>query len=248
MQHPCTKARKYNRTATISTESRNEASSAAATILESIGLNAEDKHNNDLYEKTMNQIKFLNGRCIWKLGEHLNGDLTIAEKRSNVNGSYMMSLIAFDLSKTVNNVNHRGLIIKLPGQFGFSKSSCKFVYSYLTGTSRFFDINGVYSTTCQVYAGVLQGSPPNCCHLRSQPTEIAQMDEHVPEYGWGRHPTSERQQAKITVVVRSGQPNIQRERWADGRLQNQKVLKGPVPRLFPLEISDARTEDVENNV
>uniref|UniRef100_A0A1A9VNJ5 Reverse transcriptase domain-containing protein n=1 Tax=Glossina austeni TaxID=7395 RepID=A0A1A9VNJ5_GLOAU len=57
------------------------------------------------------------------------------------------SLVALNLSKAFNNVNHRGLIMKLAGQFGFSKSACKLVYSHLSGQVR-------VSTTCRVYAGV----------------------------------------------------------------------------------------------
>uniref|UniRef100_A0A1B0BFE2 Reverse transcriptase domain-containing protein n=1 Tax=Glossina palpalis gambiensis TaxID=67801 RepID=A0A1B0BFE2_9MUSC len=63
----------------------------------------------------------------------------------NANGSRMTSLVALHVSKAFNNVNHRGLIIKL--SWGFSKS----VYSHLTGRSQFVDINGVYSTICRVY-------------------------------------------------------------------------------------------------
>uniref|UniRef100_A0A1B0A431 Uncharacterized protein n=1 Tax=Glossina pallidipes TaxID=7398 RepID=A0A1B0A431_GLOPL len=53
--------------------------------LESISINPEAKHNNDLYEKIMNQIKFVKACYVvklpWNTILHLNDNKTIAEKR-----------------------------------------------------------------------------------------------------------------------------------------------------------------------
>uniref|UniRef100_A0A1A9UQU9 Uncharacterized protein n=1 Tax=Glossina austeni TaxID=7395 RepID=A0A1A9UQU9_GLOAU len=54
--------------------------------LESVGIDPEAKHNNGLYEKTMNQIKFVKGlyavKFPWKnIHEHLNDYTAIAEKQ-----------------------------------------------------------------------------------------------------------------------------------------------------------------------
>uniref|UniRef100_A0A1B0BXI4 Reverse transcriptase domain-containing protein n=1 Tax=Glossina palpalis gambiensis TaxID=67801 RepID=A0A1B0BXI4_9MUSC len=83
--------------------------------------------------------------------------------RSNVNGSRITSVVALNLSKAFNNINHQGLIMKLAGQFGFSKLVYKLVYSYLTWRYQFVDINGVYSIIYRIYGGVLQGSALGLC-------------------------------------------------------------------------------------
>lgn len=78
--------------------------------------------------------------------------------RSNVNMNKLTALISLDLSKAFNCVNYSTLIEKLGSLFGFSKSACKLVYSYLTERKQFVDINSVYSSVISLSSGVPQGS------------------------------------------------------------------------------------------
>ena len=62
-----------------------------------------------------------------------------------------------DLSKAFDCIPHKLLIAKLHA-YGFSKSSLKFIYSYLTGRNQRVKINTEFSSWKEVLDGVPQGS------------------------------------------------------------------------------------------
>lgn len=67
-------------------------------------------------------------------------------------------LLSLDLSKAFDRVSHSLLISKLFKFYGFSRSACSLVYSYLTDRKQFVCSNHCYSNILPVFSGVPQGS------------------------------------------------------------------------------------------
>lgn len=61
--------------------------------------------------------------------------------RRNVNGNKFSALISLDLSKAFNCLDHFNMMIKLKNFFGFSRSACKLILSYLSERSQFISLN-----------------------------------------------------------------------------------------------------------
>ena len=68
-----------------------------------------------------------------------------------------IGIVMMDLSKAFDCIPHKLLIAKLHA-YGFSKSSLKFIYSYLTGRNQRVKINTEYSSWKEILDGVPQGS------------------------------------------------------------------------------------------
>ena len=62
-----------------------------------------------------------------------------------------------DLSKAFDCLNHELLIAKL-GAYGFSHSSLKYIYSYLSNRKQRIKVNNTFSEWCNIVSGVPQGS------------------------------------------------------------------------------------------
>ena len=86
--------------------------------------------------------------ALLRLKNSLNKSLDKTEK---------IGIIMMDLSKAFDCIPHKLLIAKLHA-YGFSKSSLKFIYSYLTERNQRVKINTEYSSWKEILDGVPQGS------------------------------------------------------------------------------------------
>lgn len=78
--------------------------------------------------------------------------------RTYVNERKLSVLVSLDLTKAFNSICYSTTIIKLCEKFGFSKSACQLILSFLSGRTQFVDLNGSYSSELVLESGVPQGS------------------------------------------------------------------------------------------
>ncbi|XP_075151199.1 uncharacterized protein LOC142225310 [Haematobia irritans] len=78
--------------------------------------------------------------------------------RTDINNGCSSSLVSLDLSKAFDSVSYARLVAKLGGQFGFSLSACKLIYSYLRNREQFVAMNGAESSILPLASGIPQGS------------------------------------------------------------------------------------------
>lgn len=78
--------------------------------------------------------------------------------RENVNNDKLSVLVALDLSKAFNSINHVRMIYKLRDKFNFSMSACKLIFSYLIERYQFVAVKDSRSDILSLHCGVPQGS------------------------------------------------------------------------------------------
>lgn len=78
--------------------------------------------------------------------------------RSNLNHNKLNVLVSLDFTKAFNSICYVSMIRKLREEFGFSKTACKLIMSYLCERSQFVEWNNEKSCTLPLASGVPQGS------------------------------------------------------------------------------------------
>ncbi|KAI8118825.1 RNA-directed DNA polymerase from mobile element jockey [Lucilia cuprina] len=78
--------------------------------------------------------------------------------RKNISSKGPCVLLSLDLTKAFDRVNHSLIIHKLYRYFGFSRSACNLIASYLAGRKQYVVSSGCSSGLLPVYSGVPQGS------------------------------------------------------------------------------------------
>lgn len=78
--------------------------------------------------------------------------------RRSENDNCLSLLVSLDLTKAFNSICYTNLLIKLRDQFGFSKSACKLIMSFISERKQFVDLNGSFSSNLRLSSGVPQGS------------------------------------------------------------------------------------------
>lgn len=78
--------------------------------------------------------------------------------RETIDGRDSGVLVALDISKAFDCVDHSMLIEKLFSLYAFDSNSCKLIASYLSGRSQYVSYNGEASSLRNIYSGVPQGS------------------------------------------------------------------------------------------
>ncbi|XP_075163250.1 uncharacterized protein LOC142235883 [Haematobia irritans] len=99
------------------------------------------------------QCGFRNGRSTAMLLAGLTDSVRKCISEGNIG-----VLVSLDLEKAFDRVDYFGLINKLSSKFGFSRSACRLIYSYLIDRDQFVHVRGVSSITMSVRSGVPQGS------------------------------------------------------------------------------------------
>lgn len=99
------------------------------------------------------QYAFRSGHNTTSLLLHLTESI-----RNDINNGKVSALLSLDLTKAFNSICFGTMIDKLRRNFGFSRSACKLVMSYMFGRTQFVDLNGIRSEVISLSSGVPQGS------------------------------------------------------------------------------------------
>ncbi|XP_075163075.1 uncharacterized protein LOC142235700 [Haematobia irritans] len=126
---------------------------ALSKIFESIVLKTTLNFVNDCDMISSHQYGFRNGYSTTSNLLHMTDAI-----RSATDIGLCSSLVALDLSKAFDRIDHHKLIRKLATNYRFSITACRLFNSYISGRSQYVCISGVNSSIRSVTSGVPQGS------------------------------------------------------------------------------------------
>ncbi|XP_075163164.1 uncharacterized protein LOC142235791 [Haematobia irritans] len=126
---------------------------ALSKIFDSIILKTTLNFVNDCDMISSHQYGFRNGYSTTSNLLHMTDAI-----RSATDIGLCSSLVALDLSKAFDRIDHHKLIRKLATNYRFSITACRLFNSYISGRSQYVCISGVNSSIRSVTSGVPQGS------------------------------------------------------------------------------------------